>query len=94
MPSLYHLSAVTTSFFIIANTAIASLIPSHVSRDLTGKHEARALDFYVDCSDDQKNKLGQGFADAATLARWVFDHPIDLSSTAYGQTDDKARENR
>ena len=69
---------------MIANKVTASLIPSHVSREITNKYKARALDSYVDCSNDQKNKLGQGFADAATLGRWVFDHPIDLSSTAYG----------
>ena len=39
----------------------------------------RALDKYVDCSDDQQRKIGQGFADAATLARWTSDHPIDLT---------------
>lgn len=43
----------------------------------------RAVDAYVDCNDEQKRKLGQGFADAATLAQWTSDHPIDTSSTAY-----------
>lgn len=84
MPSLYYFSCFIGGSLIIANTAIASLIPSHVSGDIANKHKARALEFYVDCSDDQKTKLGQGFADAATLARWVFDQPIDLASTAYG----------
>lgn len=83
MPSLYTVSCFVGSSFIIANTAIASLIPSHVSREIANTLKARALDSYVDCNADQMTKLGQGFADAATLARWVFDHPIDLSSTAY-----------
>ena len=85
MPSLYHLSSVIASFFIIANTAIASLIPSHVPTDVRGKHKARALDFYVNCSKDQKKKLDRGFKDAATLARWTSEHPIDLSRSAYVQ---------
>lgn len=59
-----------TSAFPTADPALATLQP-------------RALDKYVDCSDDQKKKLGQGFADAATLARWTFDHPIDLNYAAY-----------
>ena len=45
MPSLYHLGSVTAGFFIITNTAIASLILAHVSRSVAGKHEARVLDF-------------------------------------------------
>lgn len=31
----------------------------------------------------QKKKLGKGFADAATLANWTINHPIDLEYAAY-----------
>lgn len=81
MKSLHHAAGLAGILFSLlqATSALPTSDPTTVPSTLL----PRALDKYVGCSDDQKNKLGQGFADAATLARWTFDHPISIDHTAY-----------
>ena len=84
MLSLYNLGCVAATILAIGHTAIGSPTPQQLTpRDAALNLIARDITEYVDCTDDQKSKLGQGFADAATLARWVFDHPIDKNGPAY-----------
>lgn len=71
---LFSILQPTTAFPTTSDSLHPALAPSTLL--------PRALDGYVDCSEDQQRKLGQGFADAATLARWTFDHPIDLNYAA------------
>lgn len=84
MHSLHYAAGFTGILFSILQPTTAfpttpdSLHPASAPATLF----PRALDGYVDCSEDQQRKLGQGFADAATLARWTLDHPIDLNYAA------------
>lgn len=81
MPSLHYAAGLAGIIFSLLQTT--SALPTSDPTPVPSTLFPRALDKYVDCSDDQKKKLGQGFADAATLARWTFDHPISLGHTAY-----------
>lgn len=84
MLSLNHVAGFTGLLLLSvlqATSAFPTADPAPVAAASTLQH--RELDGYIDCSDEQKTKLGQGFADAATLARWTFDHPIDLNYAAY-----------
>ena len=80
MLSFHHVAGFTGLLFsILPSTSAFPTAPALAPSTLY----PRAIDNYIDCSEDQQSKLGQGFADAATLARWTFDHPIDLNSAAY-----------
>lgn len=81
MQSLHYAAGFVGILFSILQTTCA--LPTADPTSAPSTLVPRVLDRYVDCSDDQKQILGQGFADAATLARWTFDHPIDLGHTAY-----------
>lgn len=81
MRSLHYAAGLAGILFSLLQTTIA--LPTSDPASASSTLFPRILDRYVDCSDDQQKKLGQGFADAATLARWTFDHPISLGHTAY-----------
>lgn len=81
MPPLHLVAGFTGLLLSILQTT--SAFPAADPAPALSTLYTRALDRYVDCSEDQQAKLGQGFADAATLARWTFDHPIDLNYAAY-----------
>lgn len=81
MLSLHYAAGLAGILFSLLQTT--SALPTSDPTTAPSNLFSRALDKYVDCSDEQKTKLGQGFADAATLARWTFDHPISLGHTAY-----------
>ena len=83
MLALFHLGCIAATILSTVHVVNGSPTPQLLpSTNTAGKLFTRALDGYDDCSDDQKEKLGRGFADAATLARWTGDHEIDLESTA------------
>jgi hypothetical protein len=46
----------------------------------------RAITKWEDCTVDQRKKGGQAFADAATLARWIYDNKLE-DGTEYKDTD-------
>ena len=83
MQSLHYGAGLAGILFSILQTTTAFPTPDSLQGSAPSTLFPRALDKYVDCNVDQKKKLGQGFADAATIARWTFDHPIDRSYAAY-----------
>ena len=74
IPYLHYAAGLVGILFSLVQTTSALPTSDPTTAPTTARTTApstkfpRVLDRYVDCSDDQKQKLGQGFADAATLA--------------------------
>lgn len=70
MPSPSLTASLTAALVLFHKTGVASPVLQEKRATLVPRSAVN----FVDCDQKQKDKLGKGFADAATLARYAWDH--------------------